>query len=105
MSNIFDRFYDTTVEIYKLEKGGYEDGDTKTYLGSVTGDLQPHSSYVMDHAYGLSERKEYKFYTDKYPIVRTGNLVLLDNMWYRIVGVYEWSMGLSATIKGIDDEN
>lgn len=105
MDNVFDRFYDTEAEVYSVQKGDYETGDTKNYLGKVKGDFQPYTSYASDNAYGLSEDRQFKLYSDKYPIIKVGNLILFMGEWYRIVSVKDWSMGMTAVIKGIDNEN
>lgn len=105
MINPFERFYDTEIEIYRLTDGGYSNGDTKTYLGKIICDLQPYRDETQDAMRGLSSDRQYKIYSDKYPIIKNGNLVLFGGAWYRIICTEEWSFGTTAVMRCIDDEN
>ena len=104
MSNPFERFYDTEIEIYKKTNGGYTNGDTKTYLGKIICDLQPYREDTIDGAPSLISDRQYKIFADKYPLLRSGNLVRFGGAWYRITGVEEWSFGTTAVMRCIGDE-
>ncbi len=103
MLNPFNRFYDTTVEIYSRVDNGYTDGDAKTYLGKIVCDLQPYTGDTEDKPYGLSSEKMYKLYADRRGIIKTGNMVKFADGWYRIADTEEWSLGVTAVIRSVED--
>lgn len=105
MTNPFDRFYDSEIEIYKVTDGGYSEGDTKIYLGKITCDLQPYRDETEPDARGLSTDRRYKIYADKYPILKNGNMALFGGEWYMITSAEEWSFGTVAVMRSMDDEN
>lgn len=105
MDNLFERFYDSEIEIYRAEGASYSEGDTKTYLGKIICDLQPYRDETRSETRGLVTDRRYKIYADKYPILKNGSLVRFADAWYRIVQTEEWSFGMTAVIRSIDDEN
>ncbi len=105
MLNPFERFYDTPAEIYSRVDNGYTDGDAKTYLGKIICDLQPYTGNTEDKPYGLSSEKMYKLYADKRDIIKTGNMVKFADCWYRIVDTEEWSLGVTALIRSVENES
>lgn len=103
MVNPFERFYDAEVEVYSLADRGYSNGDTKTYLGKMTCDLQPVSDETDSKTFGLDNTKRYRIYTDKHSFLKEGNLAYFAGGWYRITGVMEWSLGVRVDVRSVDN--
>lgn len=100
MLNPFERFYDTTVEVYEdVGANTYGAEAEKRPLGELVCDLQPYSDLLESKLRGFDEEKRYKLYCDKTDLVTVGKYVLFGGGLYRIESVEVWSFGLTAVIR------
>lgn len=104
MVNPFDRFYDTPLEVYEAGSGSYEEKGKRVRIGSVVCDIQPYENDTENKMFGLDEQRSYKLYCNRNDLVKCGKYILFGGSWYKIVRAETWSFGMTAVIRGADNE-
>ncbi len=104
MINPFERFYDTSVEVFNGGEVSYEGESEKTYLASVICDIQPLSDDTDRKLYGLSSQRSYKLFCDKNDFIKKGRYIRFGGEWYLITSVMDWSFGMTAVMRGEGNE-
>lgn len=104
MMNPFERFYDTEIMVYEAGENSYTHTCEKTLIGTLICDIQPYSSDTESKIYGLSTQRNYKLFCDKNTLIKNGRYVSFGGMWYMIVSTEEWSFGMTAVIRGAENE-
>ena len=101
--NPFNRFYDTEISVYEAEKNTYSEKGHKNFLGTLICDLQPYESDSESKIYGLDENRSYKIFCDTNDLLKNGRYVNFGAQWYMIVSTQNWSMGMTAVMRGVEN--
>lgn len=104
MINPFNRFYDTEIAVYEQGENSYEKKGEKILLGKVICDIQPYSDDTESKIYGLDESRSYKLYCDKNELMKNGRYVSFGGAWYMIIKTENWSFGMTALMRGVENE-
>lgn len=104
MINPFNRFYDTRIDIYTAEKNSYNKKGERTFVTSITADIQPYTDNTEKKPFGLDENRACKMFCDKNSAVKCGAHVLFGGKWYMISAVSEGYFGMSAVIRSCEYE-
>lgn len=99
VENVFNRFYDTSIDVYNESEAGYADSGEDVLAGTVMCDLQPFDDDTSRELYGLCDNKAYKLYCDNTDLIKTGRRVMLDGDWFIIARVETWKSGLVAIVR------
>lgn len=104
MINPFERFYDTEIAVYESGENSYTQTGEKTLIGNLICDIQPCSSDTESKIYGLSSQISYKIFCDKSDLIKNGRYISFGGKWYMIVSTEEWNFGMTAVIRGTENE-
>lgn len=104
MINPFNRFYDTQISVYEQEESSYDKRGERNLLGKVICDIQPYNDSTESKLYGLSESRAYKLFCDKNSLIKNGRYVSFGETWYMIVKTENWSFGMTAVMRGVENE-
>ena len=91
--NEFSVFYDSQVKIYKNNSGGdYGTSAEKSFLKSISADVQPVTLSLSDREYGLSPNVKAKMF-----FAETGGTE------YRITGLQKRGLGMCAVLESFGE--
>ncbi len=105
MTNPFERFYDTEISVYDSEADSYSQKGKKTLLGTVVCDIQPYENDTESATGTLSESRNYKIFCDRNELIKNGRYIFFAGVWYMIVRTDNWSLGMSAVMRGVENES
>lgn len=105
MTNAFNRFYDTEVEVYEKSSSSYSQQGSKTFIASVICDLQPMSYETENCLFGLSDGRAYKVYCDKNEFIKDGRYVKFGGGFFIVTAVKIWNFGMTAIIRRCVNED
>lgn len=95
---VFSRFYNTSVNIYRIKRGSSYSEEAQTeFVRSVLADIQPKDGGVDEMDYGLSVKRMLTMYCENCDISEC-DYAEVDGAMYRIVSVKRWNMGIEATL-------
>lgn len=105
MMNPFERFYDTEISVCGSEANSYSEKGKKTLIGTVVCDIQPYENSTESTAATLSGNRSYKIFCDRNEIIKNGRYVHFAGAWYMICRTDNWSIGMSAVMRSVENES
>ncbi len=106
--NKFSVFYDSQVKIYKNSSGGaYGTSAEKSFLKSISADVQPLTLSLSDREYGLSPNVKAKMFfalTDS-DGVAVGDCAETGGTEYRITGLQKRGLGMCAVLESFGENS
>lgn len=100
MTEIFERFYDKTVKIVRLNiKSGYSGDYDASVIKSIDCDLQPTSGGIYDGEKGLLMQYGMKMYFAPESDIRTGDYAFYDGESYLILRIDRRNTGCCAYLE------
>lgn len=98
----FDIFNNTTAQIaHVTDYDDYEGTFTLEEIGTVTGDLQPYSSALLERDYGLKKECQKRFFCCKNESIAEGVRFIINNQHYEAVSVIEWDGRMCVMLKEV----
>ncbi len=104
MINPFNRFYDTELSVYEQSGSGYDSEGEMKLLGKVVCDIQPYEDDTESKMYSLSEKRSCKLFCDKNELIKNGRYIIFCGAKYMVVKTQNWDFGMSAVMRGTEDE-
>ncbi len=105
MTNPFERFYDTEISVYDTEADSYSEKGKKTLIGTVACDIQPYENGAESTIGTLSENRSYKIFCGRNELIKNGRYIHFAGAWYMIVRTDNWSPGISAVMRSVENES
>jgi hypothetical protein len=106
IENVFEQFYDTNVEVYRLTKSSAYSAEAETELVCmVAADIQPYDGGLTDMDFGAETVKRFKLYCAPNDNIREGGYVKAGDMLCRIIYVERRATGIMAVVRCEVEQN